>query len=57
MYELSSTEPFSYSTFNVGGIGADLQMTAMRAEGLSVRAIAERIGVSPMTVSRLLRTR
>jgi DNA invertase Pin-like site-specific DNA recombinase len=31
------------------------QILAARAEGLSVRAIAELVGVSPMTVSRLLR--
>jgi DNA invertase Pin-like site-specific DNA recombinase len=31
------------------------QLNTLRAEGLSVRAIAERVGVSPMTVSRLLR--
>jgi len=30
-------------------------IAAARAEGLSVRAIAERVSVSPMTVSRLLR--
>jgi len=32
------------------------QIVALRAEGLSMRVIAERVGVSPMTVSRLLRT-
>jgi DNA invertase Pin-like site-specific DNA recombinase len=31
------------------------EIAAARAAGLSVRAIAERVGVSPMTVSRLLR--
>lgn len=31
------------------------QIGALRATGLSVRAIAERVGVSPMTVSRLLK--
>lgn len=31
-------------------------IVAARAEGLSIRAIAERVGVSPMTVSRLLRS-
>jgi DNA invertase Pin-like site-specific DNA recombinase len=30
-------------------------IAAARAEGLSVRAIADRVGASPMTVSRLLR--
>jgi transcriptional regulator with XRE-family HTH domain len=30
-------------------------IAAARAVGLSVRSIAERVGVSPMTVSRLLR--
>jgi len=31
------------------------QIHALRAKGLSVRAIAEQVGVSPITVSRLLR--
>jgi len=31
------------------------EIVALRETGLSVRAVAERVGVSPMTVSRLLR--
>jgi DNA invertase Pin-like site-specific DNA recombinase len=32
------------------------EVIALRAEGQSVRKIAERVGVAPMTISRLLRT-